>query len=125
MISFSVDQLLELHNEARKRGSWMWSIQPLQVDDKLMIYASNHAKHMANINSLKHSSMRGILALGFNRAGENIAWGQKTPESVMRAWLTSPGHRLNIMSTSYNKIGYAVAECKKGRLYWCVVFGKN
>lgn len=125
MAQFNADILIQLHNEARKKSSWMWKISPLEKDSKLTEYAINHAKNMVKNNSLYHSSMRKILALGFNRAGENIAWGQKTPESVMRSWLMSPGHRMNIMSTQYNKIGCGLAEDENGRIYWCVVFGRN
>lgn len=117
--------LVDLHNEARNSGSWAWKISQLVMDDKLMLYAQDWADWMAENNRMVHSSMRDIMKLGFNRAGENIAWGQKDEKSVMNSWLWSPGHRANIMSTSYTKIGCAATYSKYDRLYWCVCFGRD
>lgn len=119
-----MEELIHLHNEARSKASWMWSISPLLKDDKLMAYAQAWANTMVQRNRMRHSSMRDIMKLGYNRAGENIAWGQETPKSVMNAWLWSPGHRRNIMSTSYTNIGCGAKKDSRGRLYWCVCFGR-
>lgn len=124
MADADMDKLIELHNEARSKASWMWSINPLVKDEKLMIYAQEHANWMAESGWMVHSSMRKIMNLGFSRAAENIAWGQQTPERVMNAWLWSPGHRRNIMSTSYDRIGCGARKDSRGRLYWCVCFGR-
>lgn len=121
----NMEKLIKLHNEARSGGSWMWSIDSLVMDDDLMIYAEDWARTMAERNRMVHSSMRSIMKLGFRAAGENIAWGQKDEETVMNSWLWSPGHRANIMSTSYNRIGCASTYSQYDRLYWCVCFGKK
>lgn len=122
-----MDKLIDLHNKARNK-SWSsyfgFTVNPLTKNEKLMEYAQNHAKWMAENSRMRHSSMRNIMNLGFNRVGENIAWGQKTEESVMNAWLWSPGHRRNIMSSSYTDIGCGAFLDSKGRIYWCVCFGK-
>lgn len=119
-----MDELIRLHNEARSGASWMWQINPLVKNAKLMQYAQEWANTMADRGRMRHSSMRDIMKLGFSRVAENIAWGQKTPESVMRAWLWSPGHRRNIMSTSNTDIGCGARKDSRGRLYWCVCFGR-
>ena len=38
-------------------------------------------------------------------AGENIAWGQRTPEEVVEAWMNSEGHRANILRTYFTHMG--------------------
>jgi uncharacterized protein YkwD len=119
-----LDELVRLHNEARTKASWAWALSPLEPNDKLMTYAQAHADWMASNNRLRHSSMRDIMKLGFSRAGENIAWGQKDARTVLNSWLWSPGHRRNIMSTSYTQIGCGARKDSKGRLYWCVCFGR-
>ena len=124
-VDADMNVLVELHNEAREQASWMWKIPPLEADDKLTQYAQEHANWMSDNNRMVHSSMRKIMQLGFSAAGENIAWGQKTPESVMKAWLWSPGHRRNVMSRTYTKIGCGATKDRKGRLYWCVCFGRS
>ena len=40
-----------------------------------------------------------------NACGENIAAGQATPEEVMNSWLGSAGHKANILSPEYTKMG--------------------
>ena len=52
-------------------------------------------------------------------AGENIAYGQRTPAAVMDAWMNSSGHRANILNSSYTHIG--VGYCERGN-YWTQMF---
>ena len=55
--------------------------------------------------------------------GENIARGQKTVDKVMAAWMSSDGHRRNILRESYGSIG--VACVKEGNIYhWVQIFGR-
>lgn len=117
----SMDRLIELHNEYRAKG--VLGQKPLVKNEKLMVYAQEHAEWMARNNRMRHSSMRNVMKLGFGSAGENIAWGQKSEESVMSGWMWSPGHRANIMGASYDSIGVGAAV-RDGRIYWCAVFGR-
>jgi len=121
----NIKKLLQLHNEARSKGSWMWNIEALELDDKLTDYAQDWAEKMADNGYLKHGSMRNIMRLGFSPVAENIAYGQKDEKSVMKSWLWSPGHRRNIMNKSFTHIGCGFAYSNKDVLYWCVCFGKK
>ena len=47
----------------------------------------------------------------YGTAGENIAWGQRTPDEVHDAWMNSSGHRANILGGDYNRIGIGYVEC--------------
>lgn len=58
----------------------------------------------------------------FRGAGENIAWGQKSPEEVMKGWMNSPGHRANIMNSKYTTIGVGYYQNAKGTNYWTQLF---
>lgn len=53
--------------------------------------------------------------------GENVAVGQRTAQEVVTAWMNSAGHRSNMLSSSYTKIGIAVATGSDGRRYWTMV----
>ena len=54
---------------------------------------------------------------------ENIARGQKTPDKAVAAWMTSDGHRRNILREGYGSIG--VACIRAGSVYyWVQLFGK-
>lgn len=55
--------------------------------------------------------------------GENIAMGQRTADKVMAAWMTSSGHRANILRASYGSIGVC-AIVSGGVTYWVQLFGK-
>ncbi len=57
-----------------------------------------------------------------NLCGEIVAWGQKTPHRVFRAWLNSPGHRRIMEGKRYTHTGMGFARNKKGRIYWTQIF---
>lgn len=50
-------------------------------------------------------------------AGENIAYGYKTPEAVVEGWMQSTGHRRNILSPNFNYL--AVGE---NGTFWVQIF---
>ncbi len=54
-------------------------------------------------------------------AGENIAWGQRTPEQVVTAWMNSQGHRENILSPYFTDIGIG-AVYFGGCYHWVQLF---
>jgi len=55
--------------------------------------------------------------------GENIAGGHANPDEVMydQGWMDSPGHKANILSANYNKIGVGVYN-HNGTLLWIQLF---
>ena len=55
-------------------------------------------------------------------AGENIAWGQRSPEEVMNGWMNSSGHRANILNPNFKNIGVAYYVGSNGRTYWTQLF---
>jgi uncharacterized protein YkwD len=61
---------------------------------------------------------RGITDLG----GENIARGQATAQTVMDAWMDSPGHRENILDCEYTTLGVGI-DFGAGGPWWTQDFG--
>ena len=57
----------------------------------------------------------------YQALGENIAAGQKDAAAVMNAWMNSPGHRANILSSQYTGIAVGVYE-QNGMKYWVQFF---
>jgi uncharacterized protein YkwD len=50
--------------------------------------------------------------------GENIAWGEgpfSTPQSIMRSWMNSLGHRANILRRRFEHVGVGLAQGIPGR----------
>jgi len=120
----NANSMLELHNNARK-VSWLHNLPVLKNSDILEKYASEWAKYMADTNVLRHSTIRDIMDLGFSRAGENIAYGQKDEKSVMQSWMNSYGHKRNIMNKHYTHMGFGFSYSENSTPYWCVCFGKK
>lgn len=56
----------------------------------------------------------------YTAAGENIAKGYKTPEEVVKAWMNSPGHKANILSPLFNKMGLGIYVADS--TYWTQMF---
>jgi len=115
----SVRSLLNEHNRHRARRG----LEPLVLDSDLCEYAQSHAEKMADRGLLVHSSMSKLaVKAGNGNVGENIAWGQNSEEEVCDSWMNSRGHRANILSERYKRVGFGVKEDERGRKYWCAVF---
>jgi uncharacterized protein YkwD len=123
-LTHNVDELIQLHNDARI-SKWLWKANPLSKNDKLTKYAQNWANKMAAKNHMYHSSMKDIMNLGFSNVAENIAYGQNSPEKVMKTWMNSYGHRSNILNSKFTQIGCGMSFSENGRVYWCVCFGRE
>jgi uncharacterized YkwD family protein len=103
------NQVITLVNQERAKAN----LKPLASDSALSAMALDKAKDMYNKHYFSHTSptygspfdMMKTYSIQFTYAGENIAMGQKTPQDVMTAWMNSAGHRQNILSPNYTKIG--------------------
>jgi uncharacterized protein YkwD len=106
--------LLNFHNKERK----LKGIEDLKLDKKLCDYAQKHAEIMAKKDSLYHSNMSNLIKVNTdaNTVGENIAFGQVNENKVVKDWLNSTGHRWNILSKKYKRVGFGKVEN-----YWCAV----
>lgn len=52
----------------------------------------------------------GVVGYDYKYAGENLAMDFSAADAVNRAWMKSPTHRDNIISSNYSEIGVAVLE---------------
>ncbi|MCI0382882.1 CAP domain-containing protein [Streptomyces sp. CNQ085] len=117
-------RVVELVNSERAKAG----CAPLKVNEKLTEAARAHSKDMAGHRNMSHTGSDGsgpgdrIERAGYQwRAyGENVAHGYQTPESVMDGWMSSPGHRRNILNCSFEEIGVGLAQ--PGH-YWTQAFG--
>lgn len=120
------NEVIRLANiERSKRG-----LATLKANWQLSRVARYKSQDMINKNYFAHQSptygspfdMMESFGLRFASAGENIAMGQRSPQEVMTAWMNSPGHRGNILGTSFTEIGVGLAKDKYGRYYWTQMF---
>ena len=55
--------------------------------------------------------------------GENLGMGSGSSSKLMGLWMDSPGHRENILRSSFNSIGVSCIEYE-GTYYWVQCFGR-
>jgi len=119
-----IKEVVDLVNiERAKEG-----LAPLSIDTKVQAAAQVRAQECEQ--SFSHTRPNGsnfATALkeqnvSYRRAGENIAWGQRSPEEVVNAWMNSAGHRANIMNSNFTKIGVGYYQNAKGVNYWSQLF---
>lgn len=111
--------------ERQKEG-----LQPLIASPELSNVARKKSEDMAKNNYFSHTSptygspfeMMKQFGIKYNTAGENIAKGQLSAQSVVNAWMNSSGHRANIMNPSFNKIGVGHYQSGNGTNYWTQMF---
>jgi uncharacterized protein YkwD len=81
-------------------------------------YAEPWTRHLARRQVLEHQDLTPMLSCPHTSyAGENIAFGYETPRALVRAWMHSPGHRANILSRHFDRIGVAGWRATNGVTY--------
>ncbi|MDQ0369708.1 CAP domain-containing protein [Catenuloplanes indicus] len=121
-------QVVTLTNEARVKAG----CKKLTVNANLTQAAQAFSKDMADKNYFSHTGKDGsnfvtrAKRAGFKKTatGENIAWGYKDAQGVVKGWMNSPGHRKNILNCKSTLIGVGAARNAKGVVYWTQEFGK-
>jgi uncharacterized protein YkwD len=103
------ERVIEKTNAERRRHG----LSPLAVDGKLVRSARRHTAWMSRSHTLRHTTAS---------VGENIAMGQQSSHEAMQSWMNSSGHRANILSSGYTKIGVAAYTASDGTVFWCQQF---
>lgn len=102
---------------------------PVRANPPLAALAGAFSKDMATRGFFGHddpdgdtpwdrAAQAGLAGLG----GENIARGQGDAESVMKAWMNSPGHKANILNCEFRTLGVG-AHFAAGGPWWTQDFG--
>ena len=124
------DTVLSYENEVIRRMNEIRTengLKPLAANWELSRIARYKSEDMSDNRYFSHTSptygtpfqMIRAFGLSYRSAGENIAYGQRTPAAVVNAWMNSSGHRANILNASYTQIG--VGYCANGN-YWTQMF---
>ncbi len=124
-------ELLTLTNQARQNAS----LGELHLSYELGQSAQTYAEDLATQNFFSHTGKDGSTLTSrladsgyrFIAAGENLAAGQQSANSVFQGWMNSPGHRANILQSEFTEVGFglfdATGNSDYGR-YWVQNFGK-
>jgi uncharacterized protein YkwD len=82
------------------------------------------ANNVVNHNDFVARSENIINVLGAKTVGENIAYNYNSPQSVVTAWLNSPGHKENIEG-NFTHFGISIrSNTTTGKLYYTNIFAK-
>ena len=119
------NEVIDLANSSRSSDG----LGSLTCDDALTRAARGHSQDMCDRGYFSHTSPEGsepwdraeAAGAQFSYAGENIAWGYESPQSVHTGWMNSPGHRRNLLNSGYARIGVGHVACS-GKNYWTQVF---
>lgn len=117
-------RVIELTNRDRAQAG----CAPVRPSAILSASAQGHADDMSAQVYFSHTSLDGrtfdqrIRDAGYqgHEYGENIASGFPTAEEVQAAWMSTPGHRRNILDCTFKEIGVGYAD--DGEV-WVVNFG--
>lgn len=105
-------------NEERAK----YGLAPLSVSDELSQAAYIRAVETTTIFSHTRPDGTKWSTVSPYAKGENIARGHRSVDKVMAAWLTSDGHRTNILRESFRTIGVCAYDYN-GIMYWVQLFG--
>ena len=116
-------EVVRLVNQRRVENG----LKPLTQDWQLSRVARYKSQDMKDLGYFSHTSptygspfqMMKSFGIAYRTAGENIAKGYASPEAVVNAWMNSPGHRANILNSTYTHIG--VGFVSSGN-YWTQMF---
>lgn len=118
------EEIIALCNELRQD----YGLPPLIINWEAARVARHKVEDMKTHNYFGHDSpvygsffdMLKNFHITFESAGENIAMGFSTPQSVMEAWLASPDHRRNILNRSFSQagVGYTTDGINH---YWALI----
>ena len=103
----SIEAVFEMVNQERKANGK----SELVLDPTLCKAAQVRASELDTLfshtrpNGERCFSIFGEYGFRYSIAGENIAKGQRNAEEVMNDWMNSKGHKNNILSSDFTRIG--------------------
>jgi uncharacterized protein YkwD len=97
---------------------------PLRLESRLTMAANDRVQDMLEKRYFNHVSPDGIQPFTwvsqrgyrYRTVGENLALGYRGA-AVVDGWMRSPGHRENILQSSFNEVGIAIADGSPARGY--------
>lgn len=119
-----IQQVINLVNEERAKAG----LSPVEEASDVSAAAAVRAQEITQSfshtrpNGSSYSTALDQNGVRYMGSGENIAYGQRTPQEVMTGWMNSQGHRANILNKNYKKIGVGYYQNANGVGYWVQLF---
>jgi uncharacterized protein YkwD len=134
------DQVLARVNSERAAAG----CAALTMNDQLIVAAQGQSQDMAEKDFFDHinpdpsratvSQRAAVAGYSGSFVGENIAAGYSTAAEVMDGWMSSAGHRANILNCAYSELGVGYyyqandqpfpSNSWPYNYYWTQVFGR-
>jgi uncharacterized protein YkwD len=124
-------QIFDLINSERRGRGLPALVYNRQLDDMAKIQAAQMATFQKMAHVLPGAELPTLadrahrVGYVYGRIAENVALGYPSAESVVEGWMTSKGHRENILNRDVVETGIGVARSSAGGLYYCQVFGRR
>ena len=118
-ISQEILQLVNDHRESVGKST----LKRNSIADDI---AKDHTDYMISKSKISHDNFNGRFEelqqmVNAKGAGENVAAGYPTAQSVMEGWLNSQGHKDNIEG-NFTHIGISAIKDANGRYYFTKLF---
>ncbi len=124
-------RIFALINAERQHQGLPALVYNSQLDRMAKIQAANMARLQKMAHTLPESQLPTLgdrarfVAYPFGRLAENVAQGYPNAETVVQGWMTSRGHRHNVLDAGIVETGIGIARAPGGGLYFCQVFGRR
>ena len=125
-VSSDESRILELVNRERHKAG----LAELRLSARLAVAARGHSYDMALRHYFSHDSADGMSAerrvsgsgIDYSEMGENIYVedfpdDRRMAERAIQGWLSSPGHRRNMLSAQFTETGVGIARAADGSTY--------
>ncbi|MFI8377691.1 CAP domain-containing protein [Leeuwenhoekiella sp. NPDC079379] len=100
-------------------------LSALKNNSDSKVKAVEHTKYMATKGTISHDNFFKrsdyLKAKGAGRVSENVAFGYRTAEEVVAAWIKSEGHR-EALEGNFTHSGISVVKNDKGTAYFTQIF---
>ncbi len=118
-------EIMEIINDYRVEIG----LNPLNSLNQIKAEAFGHTEYMIEKSNISHDNFfirKENLenTVGAVRVGENVAYGYRYAESVVNAWLNSPGHK-DIIEGEYSHFDISAEQDQEGRWYYTNIFIKK
>ncbi len=118
-------EVLELVNAYRAQKG----LTDLLYLDEGSIQAASHNEHMIENDEVCHDFFGSryqalVNSVNAKAVSENVAFGYRTADAVVTAWIKSDGHRKNIEG-NHTHFGISVKEGEDGKFYFTNIFVKK
>ncbi|KAI8048969.1 CAP domain-containing protein [Syncephalis plumigaleata] len=125
--SMHMEMLCEVN---RIRASHKLSL--LSMDNGINQVSEQHSRLQASQNRMTHQfpgeptpGQRIDKVGNWDKTAENVAYGYATVKTTMDEWMSSPGHRANILIPGLTHFGMGMVRSSNGTPYWTQGFGKD